>query len=63
MRKDIVSYIGGASEFTGKVLDSHLDLIIDYNVSLEPGITLVLSPITIMPRHKERTSHFAGKDI
>ena len=51
LRKDIVSYIGGASEFTGKVLDSRLDLIIDYKcVYLEPGITLVLSPITIMPR-------------
>ena len=32
-------------------------------IYLEPEIALVLSPITIMPRHEERVSHFAGKDI
>ena len=63
LRKGIVSYIGGASEFTGKSIDSRIDSNVDcISVCLEPEIALVLSPITIMPRHQDRTSHFAGKE-
>jgi hypothetical protein len=57
LRQGIVSYIG-ASEFTA-YRSKKFNRICVY---LEPEIALILLPITIMPRHQERTSHFAGKD-
>lgn len=59
LQKSIIVYVGVASDFTGSFW-CFAAIISSMTELTEPEITLVLSPITTIPRHDERGSHFLG---
>lgn len=59
LRQAMVAYLGAASEFTGTPCPASDDFSF-WLFCLEPEITLVLSPVTSIPRQEERNSRFVG---